>query len=227
MWRSNNDSAARENPPPFQSSSMEAKGLPSLPNCALWIQPTSFKSLPWELFWASVTASLSSLRFLKQQNANWSKRLAHDGSSLFGRFIRGDTGTNLKFVTSSLSETLRTGWKILCLSLSFVSTSFNAFMCCCSVSTYAHLLHQGYSAEELKDRQKVNSDFIPIMKDSFFKDEHLTLVFLQWILSKKHNKPLFFSGIVCAAAWDTLLYGGTQWICPSSFRVHHQSVLTH
>lgn len=35
-------------------------------------------------------------------------------------------------------------------------------------------------------------------------------------LSKEYNRPQFFSGLACAAtwAWESLLYGGTQWVCP-------------
>ena len=116
IWSSSNSSAPREDPGPFQkysrvknAHSMEVKGLPLVRSCALWVEPTTFKQLPWELFQVSVTASLLPLRFMKQPNTNCSKLLAGDGSSLSGKLIRDDTGTNQKSVMFLLRETLQMG----------------------------------------------------------------------------------------------------------------------
>jgi len=46
---------------------------------------------------------------MKQPNTNCSKLLAGDGSSLSGKLIRDDTGTNQKSVMFLLRETLQMG----------------------------------------------------------------------------------------------------------------------
>lgn len=69
--------------------------------------------------------------------------------------------------------------------LSFVKVSFNAFMYCFSPLHLKHIFYPGsiqQQAGSLKVRQKANTDFVPIMKDSFFKGKQLTLPFPRWIL---------------------------------------------
>lgn len=166
--------------------SPEGKGLPPAQSCALRIQLMIFKHLPWELLQVSVTASLLSLHFMEQPNTNWSKWLAPDGSSLFGKLIREDAGTNQKFVIFSLSETLKwdkrcrvSGWALWVWVLLLLCTAAPCFILSTSFIPKVFSSRQ----ESLKKKTENQQWFHSYLEGFLFEDKQLSLTVLWWILS--------------------------------------------